>query len=241
MTNIVILDDDRENASDLSERVDLTLSDGRPHHITVVSTFDELADTLASREQVDIFITDIVMPEGQPSGIEVVRRYFPASSGTQVIYVSGYLDQALEVYPSNHIFFLLKPIDNAKLEEALNLALSSIERSKPTMLRVKSGHKEKLVNVTSIRYLRSNLRKVTIFCRNDEIETYARLDEVSSQLPSEFVRCHRSYVVNLAQVSSLQEDHALLHDGTHVPVSRRRVKDVQRALLAYITGRRRQA
>ena len=237
MPSIVILDDDPQNAADLHERVDYLLPADVQHQIKTVNSVDALQVILASGDRIDILIADIVMPDGQPNGIDTVRALFPQGCGTQVIYVSGYIDKALEVYPSNHLYFLLKPVDDARLKEALDLALASLEHSRPPMLRIKVGRKEQLINTTSIAYLRSDLRQVTVFCKSKQFQTYAKLDDLAPQLPDSFVRCHRSYIVNLAYASSLQEDHVLLRDGTHIPVSRRRAKDVQRALLAYITGR----
>ena len=237
MTNIVILDDDPTSAEDLCETVERLLPENYLHRTITVTSFDELTSILSAKERVDLLITDIVMPDGQPTGIDIVRRLFPPSSGTQVIYVSGYLDQALEVYPTNHLYFLLKPLDEEKLAEALALALSAVKRKKPSMLRIKVGHREQLIRASTIVYMSSNLRKVTIHCRERSFETYARLDDLIEQLPDGFVRCHRSFVVNLAYVASLEDDTIELHDGTELPVSRRRAKEVQRALLARISGR----
>ena len=237
MVNIVILDDNPENANDLRHAVERLLPMGLQRRILVLSAVNELVDITLSKERIDILITDIVMPEGQPSGIDVVRRLFPKGCGTQVIYVSGYLDKALDVYPSNHIFFLLKPIEEDRLKEALSLALDTIASSRPPMLRIKVGHKERLINTATISYLRSELRIVTIYCGDSKVETYAKLSDLMSQLPDSFVRCHRSYVINLANTVSLEEDHVLLRDGTQIPISRRRAKDAQRALLSYIAGR----
>ena len=237
MVNIVIFDDNQENATDLHEQVERLLPSSCDHRITEVTSLDSLMDMLATKRHIDLFITDIVMPEGQPSGIDVVRRLFPPSSGTQVIYASGYLDQALEVYPTNHLYFLLKPVGDEKLAEALALALSAVNRQRPRMFHVKVGHKEQLIQASTIVYLSSNLRKVTVCCRDYQLETYARLDELMPQLPDEFVRCHRSFIVNLTYAVSLDKDSITLYDGTSIPVSRRRAKEVQRALLARITGR----
>ena len=236
MVSIVILDDEPESASDLHEAVERLLPASLQHRITVLSTFNDLVSLTLSKERIDILITDIIMPEGQPSGIDIVRRLFPKGCGTQVIYVSGYLDKALDVYPTNHIYFLLKPVNEGKLKEALTLALDTIASSRPPMLRIKVGRKERLINTTTISYLRSELRVVTIHCGDSEVETYAKLSDLAPQLPDSFVRCHRSYIINLAQTVSLQEDHVLLRDGTQIPISRRRAKDVQRALLSYIAG-----
>ncbi|MDO5709006.1 MAG: LytTR family DNA-binding domain-containing protein, partial [Coriobacteriales bacterium] len=104
------------------------------------------------------------------------------------------------------------------------------------MLRVKAGHKDRLINISTIAYLESSLHKVIIHCRSNSFETYAKLDELQAQLPDSFTRCHRSYVVNLAFVSSLNEGELRLHDGTTLPISRRRAHQVQHDLLAYLSS-----
>lgn len=54
------------------------------------------------------------------------------------------------------------------------------------------------------------------------IEVYGRLAEVARQLPSNrFVRCHKSYLVNLAYVAELGAHELTLDDATVLPVSRR--------------------
>lgn len=59
--------------------------------ISGVTTFEAL---MASDDRIDIFITDIDLGEDNPSGIELVRRYFPAGSPTKVIYISGHVELA---------------------------------------------------------------------------------------------------------------------------------------------------
>lgn len=237
MISIVIFDDNPQSAADLCAQVELLLPGSLPHRTTTLTTLASLKAFLAAKEQIDILISDVIMPDGQPSGIDIVRTLFPEGSGTQVIYVSGYLEQSLEVYPTNHLYFLLKPVEQDRLKEALDLALSAIDRRRPSMLRIKMGHKEQLINTATIVYLSSNLRKVTVHCKTNKFETYAKLDDLMSQLPECFVRCHRSYIVNLTYAVSLKEDSIQLYNGITLPVSRRRAKDVQHALLARISGR----
>jgi DNA-binding LytR/AlgR family response regulator len=235
---IVVFDDELESSTILRQMVDGLLSQEMNYDIIEINDLSSLARFLKDGNRVDILVTDIVMPESSVDGIEVVKRLFPAESGTQVIYVSGYIDQSLEVYPSNHLYFLLKPVDEDRLREALSLALAALNRRRPTMVCIKVGRREQLINTSTITYLSSDLRKVTVNCRDaTKHETYARLDELQPQLPVNSVRCHRSYIVNLAFISSLDERMLTLVDGTQIPVSRRRVKEVQRALLERISGR----
>jgi len=237
MVTIVLFDDNQHNLAELRKQVERQFPQGTPYTILEASSYDELMRILATSASVDILITDIVTPEGEPSGIEVVQRLFPPESGTQVIYTSGYLEQATEVYQTNHLYFLLKPIDPAKLRDALAKATSALTHRVPKMLRIKVGRRDQLVNVATITYLESSLHKVTVHTRVRDFETYARLDELQAQLPTSFSRCHRSYLVNLSCVSSLDESVLTLHDGTTLPVSRRRMRQVQHDLLAYVSLR----
>lgn len=236
MANIVIYDDDLQSISTLRKLVEQCAPAHEAYEIFSASSSNELEAMLNSGMKIDILFADIIMPNGQPSGIEVVQRLFPPESGTQVIFASGYLQQATEVYAANHLYFLLKPIDRQKLSDALSKAFASLTRRTPTMLRVKAGHKDRLINISTIAYLESSLHKVIIHCRSNSFETYAKLDELQAQLPDSFTRCHRSYVVNLAFVSSLNEGELRLHDGTTLPISRRRAHQVQHDLLAYLSS-----
>lgn len=237
MATIAIFDDDVQSVATLRTLIQELAPLGTSNTILEATSYDELTALLDSGVHIDILIADVVMPEGEPSGVDVVERLFPPESGTQVIFVSGYLEQATEVYVTNHLYFLLKPIDPEKLSDALDKAFAALEKRRPSMLRIKVGHKERLINVSSISYLESSLHKVSVHTRTGVFETYAKLDDLQAQLPTSFTRCHRSFLVNLAYVTSVDEGELRLYDGTVVPVSRRRAKQMQRSMLAYLASR----
>lgn len=234
MATIVVLDDEPQCLARIHALVEQCAPKDESRTILDASCIDDLTKIVSADTRIDILITDIMMPEGQPSGIDIVQGFFPPSAGTQIIYMSGDLGQAPEVYRTSHVYFLLKPIDEEKLRDALRRAYDALPTARPAMLRVKCGHKEQLINISSIRYLESSLHKALIHCGDRTFETYARLDELQAQLPAHFSRCHRSFLVNLAYLKSFEGSEACLRDGTIVPVSRRKLRDVQRDLLAYL-------
>lgn len=236
MANIVVLDDDMDNLRHTCALVEQVAPKDAARKVYTATSPDELRSVVASIPHVDIFISDVMMPDDQPSGIDVVEQLFPASSGTQVIYVSGFLNQAMEVYRTEHLYFLLKPLDPEKLRDALQKAYAALSARAPRMLRITSDHKEHMIRANSIRYIESNLHKASVHCGATTYVTYAKLDDLQAQLPSSFSRCHRSYLVNLAYVSALDKQELRLHDGTTIPVSRQRTNDVKSDLLAFIAG-----
>lgn len=236
MITVAILDDEQQSLRRMHSLVEQNLPADIESTIFEVSSPTELAE-IASSTQVDILVADVVMPDGQPSGIDTVEQLFPERCDTQIIYMSGYLEQAPEVYRTPHVYFLMKPIDIEKLREALARACTSLQKTRPPMLQIKSGHHDRLINIASISYIESNLHKATVHCRTGNYVTYVRLDDLQQQLPASFSRCHRSFLVNLAYVASLEDNELMLHDGTVIPISRRRARQVQRDLLAYLSSK----
>jgi len=237
MITLAILDDDPQSLSSLHSLVNQQLPEDLSFQVFPTSSQDELEALLKRGIQIDILITDVIMPEGQPSGIDVVQSLFPPECGTQIIYTSGFMEQALEVYATKHVYFLLKPIEPQKLSDALYKAIEALPRHAPSMLRIKTGYKERLINTSTITYIESRLHKATVYTHAAAYETYAKLDDIQQELPSSFTRCHRSYLVNLAFIISLNETDLVLHDGTTIPISRRHVKQVQRDMLGYLSRR----
>ena len=68
----------------------------------------------------------------------------------------------------------------------------------------------------------SRAKRISVRLRREEYAYYDTLDRLQQALPEEFVRCHRSYIVNVTHVRRLSLSHNLVEmdDGTSVPVSR---------------------
>lgn len=187
--------------------------------ISGVTTFEAL---MASDDRIDIFITDIDLGEGNPSGIELVRRYFPAGSPTKVIYISGHVEFCTSVYQTEHTYFLLKPINQSDFDAALDKALSNLQDSRQLPVAIQHNGTVTMVDPAEVEFVESERRKVRLHSvRGECIETYATLGQMLDMLPECFVQCHKSYLVNMACIVELRPSSVLLRSGREVPVSQR--------------------
>ena len=82
---IVVFDDELESPTILRQMVDGLFSQEMNYDIIEINDLSSLARFLKDGNRVDILVTDIVMPESSVDGIEVVKRLFPAESGTQIL------------------------------------------------------------------------------------------------------------------------------------------------------------
>lgn len=181
----------------------------------------------------DILFVDVRLDHGA-NGIELIQRAIPPTARIQVIYVSAYLEYAPAAYHTRHTWFLSKPVDQSELNAALERAINELDAGRAEPLLVHHGSTLVRIDPHQIRYAESDRRKVRIHERDRVVEVYARISDVEEQLPDQFVRCHKSFLVNLAFVSELCGRELILTDGERLPVSQRCRKHLSECLAAFI-------
>lgn len=194
----------------------------------------QLEKRLAEGRRPSVLLTDIVLGEGEETGVELVRRLFPAGCGTQVIYLTGYEEFSGQVWDTANICFLTKPIRAAELYAALDRALAQLEAAEAQRLILRVGGALLRVDPGTVLYAESDRRKLRVYTDDGVYETYLTMDRLETMLPRRFLRCHKSFLVNPERVGTLAEDCFILTDGSRVPISRAKSREVRKAFLAWL-------
>ncbi len=231
MYRVAILDDEADQVELLEGMVGRYPGSG-DFEVVTASSLAELRPHIA--RGIDILLTDIRLSPDDPDGIELVKRLFPRSGGTQVIYVTGYDTYHTRVYQTRHVYFLTKPVSQTELNDALDEAVRRIAEYVERPLSIHVDYAEKIVLPRSILYIESRRRVLHIHLEREVLETYARLNAIAHQLPSYFVRCHNSFLVNMDFVDELRADAIRLRSGEEIPVSRPRRAEVREAFARHM-------
>lgn len=252
--SIAIVDDDKGEATMLAERLaslsldippDMTAVRARSHAANggadtvdfVTSVFGD-ADSLEaalSDHAYDIVFMDIHLGGTQETGIDVVSRLFPPGSGVQVVYVTRYPQYHTQVYATEHLSFLTKPISDDDLRNVLVQAVNHLDRQRNRPIRVLSGTSMYAVEPREIRYIESTRRVLHIHAIS-VISTYATLSQFCRLLPRQFLQCHKSFVFNMDYFKVFTGDRIILLTGESIPVSQRRRAYTRDRLNAYLRG-----
>jgi two-component system LytT family response regulator len=158
-----------------------------------------------------------------------------------VILVTAYDQYALRAFEAGALDYLLKPFDDTRFERALSRAQDKIQHHRPTSpkaerLTVKSAGQILFLKPADIDWIEAadyysclHIGTRTHLLRRSMSELEKDLD------PSAFCRIHRSAIVNLSRVRSLQlssdgESEVLLDNGNTLPISRRYRRQLKLAL-----------
>ena len=229
---MVVFDDDAKQAQNLLEQV-TSLPQSQAYVAEAITDILELRSRLSACT-VDILLMDIRI-EGNPiDGIEAVRRFSPPHSPVQTIFVTGFDTYHSSAYRAKPVWFLMKPVKQEELEEAVDAALANLEDRADRTFLVRTATSERAISPVALRYVESNKRTLSFHMGDKTINSTGKLSDVMGQLPGYFVQCHKSFAVNMGFVEELGKTEIVLTTGERVPVSQRRYAEVRSAFLAFV-------
>lgn len=179
----------------------------------------------------DAVFLDIEMP-GQ-SGMEI-RDLLGDTPAPHIIFTTAYANYAVDAFGLKALDYLLKPIDIVKLRRAV----ARIEEQKtktPEKLSIPSSNGQQLIEQADIEFLEAEGSYTNVnLCDGTKILVSRKLGDIEEQLSAQnFLRVHRSYLVNLDQIQSIvRETNTSLRmkSGADVPVARNHKDAVRTAL-----------
>jgi len=121
---------------------------------------------------------------------------------------------------------LYRPLDNAQIRDMLNEIITELDRltsdGNDDIFVFKAEGATKRISLKDIMFFEASSKKVTIHTKGQMISYYDSIENLSSSLPSYFIRCHRSYIVNTREIKELRgtEMELWLKSGERVPYSR---------------------
>ena len=164
----------------------------------------------------DLIFLDIQMPE--LSGINFMKII---GDKLKYILTTAYSEYALEGYEYNVIDYLLKPISFGRFEKS---ALKAQERfltnetSANSYFFVKSSGQQHKINFDDILFVESIKDYVNIKTENQEYIVLDTLKSLENQLPENFARVHKSFILNLDKIEKIDVRNVFLNSGKEIPI-----------------------
>lgn len=186
----------------------------------------------------DLIFLDIQMPK--INGFEMLEL---VENPPAVIFATAFDEYAIKAFESHAIDYLLKPFTAERFDKAIKKwrdqkgktnekqtqeLLSDVSLISPQNQRIviKDGSKIKIIPIQDVFYLEAADDFVKVFTKEGYFlknKTMSHFEEALD--PNQFVRSHRSYIINIQQITRIdpyeKDSHvAVLRSGAKVPVSR---------------------
>jgi two-component system LytT family response regulator len=246
MLKAIIVDDEDRSIENLAQLLEVYCSE-----IELVATAKTIQDACIAIEtyKPSIVFLDIDMPPD--TGFDLLKKYDELPF--DVIFVTAYDYYAIDAIKFSALYYVMKPIKADELREAVTKAIKKHTKngSIPAQF-IKSihGREEKLkrivvntlkeseiIDLDDIYYIEAkNVYSILYMNGNKKLVCSQRsLKDYNEMLADKgFFRCHKSYLVNLHQIASLDKhegNEIILKDKSHIPLARRRKEELMSLLM----------
>lgn len=221
MTRIAIVEDEaavREQLAGYVQRY--TRQYGTPFEVTEFADGMEILEDY--RPQFDIIFLDVEMKH--------------LDGGVLIVFITNMAQYAIRGYAVGALDYVLKPVPYFAFSQQLQKALGQLKKRERHYLAVAVDGGMRRLDAAEIYYLESEGHKVHFYTEKEDFVVPGTLKNYEEKLVGRaFARCNSGYLVNLAQVSGVQQDMVQVGPYT-LQISRPRRKAFMAGLADYIGG-----
>jgi DNA-binding LytR/AlgR family response regulator len=216
--NILICEDVRYEAGILGG---LLADSGFDVNTTVFYNAQDALAYTHTGAPLDICFLDILMPG--MTGVELAETLREDGYSGFIVFITSNRSYAPESYKVKAFNYLIKPITPEKIKEVLTEIDSILKAADSGSILIKSASISRMVLFREISHIEVTHNSIHFRMTNGVVHvTRATLAEIAPKLmeDSRFVQCHRSFVVNINDISELKGNTFTMRSGHAIPISR---------------------
>ena len=224
LLNIVICENDINDQEFINKNVIKILDDLKiEYEIKIYNSGENLIESY--NNDTDIILLDIQM-DGI-DGMETARKIREFDNRVEIIFITSFAEYALEGYEVKAYRYLLKPVKYDDLKVSLINCLSDINLIKRSIV-IREGDTSIKLSLKDIMYIEVQRNDIIIHTLDKVYTTKGTMNNFENEINNDvFIRCHKSYLLNLEYIKSIKRYSAILSNEEEVPLSRNKYKEIK--------------
>ncbi len=168
------------------------------------------------------------------NGIDFAQQLSKNYPDIKLIFITGFGKEYFEeIFLKVRPFAILqKPIKNDYLLKHIS-DIKALQDLKQQKLTIRINRSELSLAFDKIIYIESDKRKAHIHTKEDVFTVYEKLDDIQSRLSEEFIRCQKSFIINLRHVSMLETNSFVMTDNKRISISPSKRADAKKKYMDF--------
>ena len=238
MIKIGICDNNKEDRIHLCKYIDIYFSThSYSYNILLFENSNDLVDYYLNNinQYIDLLFIDVDLPE--INGIEVCKKIRSLDSNLCIVFNTLNLSYTLESFQVWPLYYNIKPIEYSEISFIIDRFLRIYNHCKEENLLVKNGKKFINLSYNEITFIESQNTTLKIHMNNYEIlKTYGKLDDIEKKLSNKrFLRCHKSFLINMDYVKSVEAYKFTTIFGDSVSIKQRDSSKIKKEYYDYVS------
>ena len=211
MLNFVICDDNLAVTEKLSKMFEnIFLKYDYPAKVTLATNKAKELLKHISENKVDVLVLDINL-HSDITGLEIAEKVRKINKDCYIIFTTAHLEYALVAYKYKTFDYLSKPITTERLEETVVRLFEDLN-GEPRKY-IKLDNRNTIINEDEIEYIKRDGMKIVFHTESRDYELYSSFAKLKGTLPGNFVRCHKSFIANINNISKVEPVSNLVYFG----------------------------
>lgn len=236
MLQIAVCDDNADELFNMTRLIDqYKASKNFNCEYSVFPNGFELISALEKGKRFDVYCLDIIMPG--VTGIELAKEIRGFDKAAPILFFTSSTEFAFESYSVKAINYVLKPISKEKFFQTFDELLEQIKSIKDEdAIIVKSNEGIQKLIISNLTFAEVIGRNVLYHLNSGKVvectESFSSVWEKLAKYGC-FARPHRSYIVNMQYVDTIDSHQIILQTLTSVPVAQGKAKEIKQQYLNY--------
>ena len=188
------------------------------------------AHQFLQNDTVDVIFCDINMPD--LNGMDFIKALV---APPLVVFTTAYAEYAVEGFKVNAVDYLLKPFGLQDFMRAANRVRERLEGTTASVpasstpvasdsdtdtIFLKTDYRIVKVAISDIRYVEAMSEYLKVWIEGDTkpIITLLSMKKMEERLPQNFMRIHRSYIINLTKILEVNKNRVIMDRDTYLPI-----------------------
>lgn len=200
------------------------------YKLYIFASGEEILDNYTN--DFDIVLLDIKL--GGVNGMNTARYIRKLDNKVEFIFITSLIDYVLEGYEVRAYRYLLKPINYENLKSNIISCINDFKIRKKHII-INEQSKQIKIDISSIVFIEVQKENITIHTITKIYNTKGTMKRFEKELEySRFVRCHKSFLINLDYIKSIKQYIAIMENNAEVPISRYRFKETKNKFFEFI-------
>ena len=201
MINFALCDDNASILSTLKEMLEkIFLKYDYKASIAFSSTNPEALIKYLDNNDIDVLFLDIDL-NSKFNGIEIAKQIRAHNKSIYIIFITAHFEYIVSAYECKTFDFIHKPFNMRKLEKTILRLADDIQNNSTIFLNLSKS--KQIINQRAINYIEKSGSKTIYNLNSGTVEVYGSFNQILNNLPKTFVRCHKSFIVNIENISKV--------------------------------------
>lgn len=202
MLKFCIIDDNLKVVNKLASMLDSIFMNNNFEAEICLKThsLDELF-TYITNNKIDVFLIDIDL-HSSINGLDVAEKIRKNNKNCYFIFTTAHLEYGFQAYQYKTFDYLPKPITTERLENTIIRLFEDVNGVNKKFIRL--DNKNTIIDENEIKYIKRDGMKIIFHTDSRDYEIYSSFNKLQDKLPDNFVRCHKSFIANVNNVTKVE-------------------------------------